>query len=774
MNENSNPENWLDRLLGRTEGWVQTPHYEDSALQLKAEVIHTLSSIILVIALATISLSPFVFTKPAYGLSGTGGIIVFILLIQILNRLGRTNLASNLLVAGVWLFDTAVILLSGGFNSPFLVSYISITVMGGLILGGMYAFHLAGISVITYFVLYFLEIMDLTPQTWLVFTPIAEILTNIVNILLAATVLVMVLDKFEKNFAVLSENEETLSSINQKMAWEIAARQEAETLLRQSEDRLRSALMDSPYPTMLHTGDGEILLLNNAWIEKSGFTLKDLPALDDWLEKFYRDGRTQVEEILQELASGSEVHRDGYFNLFRKSGADLSWYLRWTQLPELPDGRNLFLTIATDLTSLQSVESALRKSEESLSKFTLVTNDGMWDWDLTSDTVDYDPRYYTMAGYEVDEFPHRLEEFRKRVHQDDVEKVFGQAKAHLQGEIDHFRVEFRFQQKDGGYLWVLGRGKITEQDEYGNPLRFAGTHTDISALKKIEEQLSQHQEHLERLVEERTQSLNERISEVERLNAALTNILDDYQIANEKLTALSSSLSSTFKELEAVTYSMSTDLQDPVLAIINNAEKLLKRPPKDISDREMKTLREILSNASLVDQRINDLLKISLLNRQDARPEHVNTRSLVEKVIQSFTEELKRPKTSLEIKDLPDCLADPGLLEQAFSCLIGNAIKFTRDETQPEIIIGSRPGKSPDKVIYYIQDNGPGFTMKDQDIVFQTFQQLHEQDEYQGAGIGLTTAKIIINKHGGEIWAEAEKGSGAAFFFELVRPLAGV
>jgi signal transduction histidine kinase len=101
--------------------------------------------------------------------------------------------------------------------------------------------------------------------------------------------------------------------------------------------------------------------------------------------------------------------------------------------------------------------------------------------------------------------------------------------------------------------------------------------------------------------------------------------------------------------------------------------------------------------------------------------------------------------------------------------LIGNAIKFTKAGQTPKIIVGSHPGGTPEKVVFYIQDNGIGFKMKDQETIFQTFQQLSDQDN-QGAGIGLSIAKIIISKHGGEIWAEAEKGSGATFFFELSRP----
>lgn len=88
--------------------------------------------------------------------------------------------------------------------------------------------------------------------------------------------------------------------------------------------------------------------------------------------------------------------------------------------------------------------------------------------------------------------------------------------------------------------------------------------------------------------------------------------------------------------------------------------------------------------------------------------------------------------------------------------MISNAIKFTTKKKKPEIIIGYRPDQSSDKVIYTVKDNGVGFSMQDQEKVFETFQRIHTQDIFRGAGIGLALGKKIVNKHGGEIWAEAK------------------
>jgi light-regulated signal transduction histidine kinase (bacteriophytochrome) len=374
-----------------------------------------------------------------------------------------------------------------------------------------------------------------------------------------------------------------------------------------------------------------------------------------------------------------------------------------------------------------------------------------------------------MAGYEVDEFPHLLEEFRKRVHPDDVEKVFSAAEDYFSGKLDQYMIEFRFHKKEGDWLWVMGRGKITEQDENGNPLRFVGTHTDIGAQKSVEEKLNQYQLQLEDIVKDRTQRLNERISEVERLNAALTNILDDYQIANEKLSSLSTSLTDTYQELESFTYSVSNDLRIPLTRVKDSAEILLHKYPDKIDPKALDHIRDLLDNAQLMDTLISDLIKLSLLGRQALYPVPLDPTPLIEGAIKTFADQIKKNKTKIKIKELPHCRADENLLKIVFHNLISNAVKFTQNKKKPEIIIGYQPDQSSERVVYYIKDNGVGFKMEDMEKAFDTFQRLHSQDEFQGTGTGLALAKKIINRHGGEIWVEAAVDQGATFYFDLER-----
>lgn len=154
-----------------------------------------------------------------------------------------------------------------------------------------------------------------------------------------------------------------------------------------------------------------------------------------------------------------------------------------------------------DITESRKAELDLLETKERLELGLAVANQGMWDWDLTTSVVYFDPRYYTMAGYKVNEFPYTLESFQERVHSEDIDRVMDTANKHLKGEIDCFEVEFRFLKKDRSWMWILGRARIMERDKDGSPTRFIGTHTEITERKEAEEALAKSEALYHDLVE---------------------------------------------------------------------------------------------------------------------------------------------------------------------------------------------------------------------------------------------------------------------------------
>lgn len=142
-----------------------------------------------------------------------------------------------------------------------------------------------------------------------------------------------------------------------------------------------------------------------------------------------------------------------------------------------------------DITVCKKKEEALKKREERLELAMMVANDGIWDWDISTDNVFFDARYFTMAGYEPNEFPQNFNEWAKRVHPEDAERSMEAIRAHLEGHRAAFDMEFRFLRKEGTWMWIRGKAKVVERDENGAVMRMVGTHSDITLLKQAEENL---------------------------------------------------------------------------------------------------------------------------------------------------------------------------------------------------------------------------------------------------------------------------------------------
>ena len=147
------------------------------------------------------------------------------------------------------------------------------------------------------------------------------------------------------------------------------------------------------------------------------------------------------------------------------------------------------MRLVQEIIQRKEIEKALRESEERLDLALSGANEGIWDWDLEKGTVHFDSRYYTLAGYEPNEFPSAFEEWEKRVHPDDIQPAQSAIKQYLEGKLGKFIIEFRFLRKNGDYMWIQGKGKVVARNENGRPRRFVGTHSDITERKKNEESL---------------------------------------------------------------------------------------------------------------------------------------------------------------------------------------------------------------------------------------------------------------------------------------------
>ena len=194
----------------------------------------------------------------------------------------------------------------------------------------------------------------------------------------------------------------------------------------------------------------------------------------------------QYDDIMRTFAVGESW--SGEVRGIRKDGSFFDVHVSATTVYD-KDGSPIALTSASiDITEQKNAEKLLSDSEERFNLAMAVKNEGIWDWHVVNDEVFFDNRYYTMAGYEPLEFAQKFSSWSERVHPEDISVCESAIREYLAGKTGYFDVEFRFKRKDESWMWIQGRGKIVERDEYGSPLRIVGTHTDITRRKLIEKE----------------------------------------------------------------------------------------------------------------------------------------------------------------------------------------------------------------------------------------------------------------------------------------------
>ena len=148
--------------------------------------------------------------------------------------------------------------------------------------------------------------------------------------------------------------------------------------------------------------------------------------------------------------------------------------------------------IKTKENALEIASKATRKlqiSEERLRFSMEGSGDGLWDWNLKTNEVYFSKRWKEMLGFAEDEIESNLDEWKNRVHPEELEQVYVDITAHIEGKSDSYENEYRVKCKDGSYKWILDRGMIVSRDIDGSPIRMVGSHTDISMRKKMEKEL---------------------------------------------------------------------------------------------------------------------------------------------------------------------------------------------------------------------------------------------------------------------------------------------
>jgi light-regulated signal transduction histidine kinase (bacteriophytochrome) len=233
----------------------------------------------------------------------------------------------------------------------------------------------------------------------------------------------------------------------------------------------------------------------------------------------------------------------------------------------------------------------------------------------------------------------------------------------------------------------------------------------------------------------------------------------------ERVVQRTAQLEAANRELEAFSYSVSHDLRAPLRAV-HSFTSILKKDFKPQLGEEGGRICGIIEESSIrMGTLIDDLLAFSRIGRSRISYSTISMKAIARKVYEEITTEEERAGITFRIKSVANATGDPSLIRQAVSNLLSNAVKYSSKIEHPVITFTSETRE--DEIIYSVTDNGVGFNMKYIDKLFNVFQRLHSDREFEGNGVGLAIVQRIVTRHGGRVWAESEPGKGSTFFFSL-------
>ena len=384
--------------------------------------------------------------------------------------------------------------------------------------------------------------------------------------------------------------------------------------------------------------------------------------------------------------------------------------------------------VETRTIALKKAMENVRISEQRYEYAANATNDGLWDWNIKTGDVYYNPSYFRMLGYQPEDFPQHTATnvWLNLLHPEERDRVAvstQQALIHDGG----YDIEFRMLCKDGSYKWILSRGKVVEWDTDGSPLRAVGTHTDLTIRKQME--------------------------------LALRDAKVKAEAANQAKSAFLAN--------------MSHEIRTPMNAILGFAH-LLERDIKNPIQRDM--LQKIKSSSKHLLGLINDILDLSKIEADHLTLEALpfNAGATIAHVRSMMTERLESKGLNL-VEDIDSRLlrmplvGDPLRIGQMLINYVGNAVKFT-ERGQITLRAGIEE-ESADGVLlrFEVQDTGIGISKEHQGKLFKEFEQAESSTtrKYGGTGLGLAINQRLAKLMGGEVGVSSTLGQGSTFWFTI-------
>ena len=507
---------------------------------------------------------------------------------------------------------------------------------------------------------------------------------------------------------------------------DITGRKRTEEALRASEDRFHTLADAIPQLCWRADAGGAVVWYNQRWYTYTG-TAPD--ALDDGVWQAVQHPSLLPEVIRCWTAAIQSGEPTEMVQLLRRHDGVFHPFL--TRVVPLMDSEGkpvCWFGTSTDITKQQEVERALRESQDRLAFALEASHIGHWELNLETGRVVRSPGHDRIFG-----FPEPLPEwtnetFMARILPEDRPFVAQSLREAVEAKGSS-NIECRMVRPDGTQRWIWVSGQYCAGDP-ADPPRMSGVVQDITERKLAEERVRQLNGELEQRVNQRTAEL---------------------QASN--------------RELEAFAYSVSHDLRAPLRGIDGWSLALAEDYASRLDARGMKYLSQVRWEAQRMGILIDDLLQLSRVTRSEMQTQAVDLSALAATVADGLRR--SQPARQLEFR-ISGGLKAPGdarFLEIALRNLLDNAVKFTGRQPWARIEFGLVEQNG--ETAFFVRDNGDGFDMAYAGGLFTAFQRLHKPSEFPGSGIGLATVQRIIARHHGRVWAEAEPGRGATFYFTI-------
>lgn len=387
-----------------------------------------------------------------------------------------------------------------------------------------------------------------------------------------------------------------------------------------------------------------------------------------------------------------------------------------------------FLKMNNDLSILKKANNVLMVTNEANNLAEIVGNFGSWQLNIENNTYTFSDNEYRLLGHLPQEFEASLEAFLKFIHPEDLEYVIEKTK-NMSTDNNLPPFTYRIIRKDGQIRYFRGLGRIVENA--------SGHKTFIGTTSDVTEEIFD-----KKIIEDRNRELE-----------------------------------TTNKELTAFNYIASHDLQEPLRKIETFISRLVDKDINNISEAGQQYISRIQSSASRMRVLIDDLLQFSRTNKAEKVFEKTDLNSLFENAKQELGQLIEDKNAIIENTELPMLNVIPFQIQQLFINLIGNSLKYSRENVTPLIKIKNLLITANDEELlpktkdkFYkitVEDNGIGFEQEYANKIFILFNRLHNKNQFDGTGIGLAICKKIVENHKGYIFAEGHPNEGSIFTIYL-------